>query len=380
MEFYEQYPEFSKLSIKCGYFDTYVKIINMFVGSGGSNNVIMLGKLKYNNKMVAIKIIPFLKKIPGMIERDSKDQNEIKFYDILTDDIILNKISPHIVGMYKYRHCDDISKILPKTCLSIEDSLFRTENISQKHICSLYKLLLDNLIDKQYDILLLEYCPVSLSNKIDYVSQQPINKIVDFLDRILFQIIFTLAHIYKKYPSFQHGDFFIRNILGIDVNNYNTRDYFEYTYEKYKFYVPVNGYHVKITDFGLSRLDIIPIPKYFLHAQSKDIDHISDMFNILHDIYDGQQLGSESLMPIVKKSKRQAIRNYFKKFINVDYIDRFNDNNKLAFDSIWNISSYQKIIKATKIKEPKLYFDLFVDKYSKLPSGCKVLETFGDFI
>ena len=48
----------------------------------------------------------------------------------------------------------------------------------------------------------------------------------------MFQIIFTLAIIQEKYPSFVHHDFFLRNILGKIIYEYEDNDYAEYNYRK----------------------------------------------------------------------------------------------------------------------------------------------------
>jgi hypothetical protein len=379
MEFYELYPEFSRLSVRCGKLDSYIKIKTISVGSGGSNNVIIIGKLKYNGKIIAIKIIPFLMKAPAMVERNPKDQNEIKFYELFTREIVLKKITPHIIGMYKSKHCNDIRNILPNTCLTIEQALFKAENASLMQLCNLYRMLLDKIIGKQFDVALLEFCPADLSGKLWEISELKTSKIINFLNRLVFQVAFTLAHLYIQYPDFQHGDLFIRNILGIDVDHYKNNEYFEYTYDNYKFYLPANGYFVKITDFGQSRLDhLIPTNKVFIDPKSREVDHLSDMFNFLHDIYNGQELGANSLMTTIRsKNKREAVRNYLKEYIDVNYIDRFNENNKSIFDNMWNISSYNKIIKATKIREPKEYLKLFLNVYPKLPNNGRIVETFG---
>lgn len=378
MEFYQQYNEFSKLSIKCGYLDTFINIEGIYNGSGGSNNVIIIGKLKYNGKMIAIKIIPFIKKDPNMILRNPRDQNEILFYNILTKNVILKMITPHIVGMYKTRHCYDIRNILPNTCLTLEETLFKKEEPQNILLCNLYRLLSDYYIEKQFDILLLEYCPVSLTAKLFEIAKLPTSQIISFLDRLLFQIIFTLAQLYLLYPDFQHGDLFIRNILGNEINNYTKNDYFEYVYNDNKFYFPVNGYQSKITDFGLSRLDNLILTKYFNNPKSKKIDYLSDIFNFLHDLYFGQNLGTISLMLLLNNKKRLKIRNYLRNFINVNALDQFNNNNKFNFDNIWNIASYKYIQEATNIKSPKDYLSFFTTKYSKIPKNANIIATFGN--
>ena len=68
-----------------------------------------------------------------------------------------------------------------------------------------------------------------------------------------------------------------------------------------------------------------------------------DIFNFVHDFYDGQNLGAICIALLNKKSskKQRVIRNVFKKYIDVKVIDKANSVNRQKLDLIWGIKNIQ---------------------------------------
>ena len=112
------------------------------MGSGGSNNLILIGAKPY-----VIKLYPEYKVIRDGHKSIWKDKYEIKFFKLLTKEFLLTNKSQHLVGFYKSFKCDDMSKILPKnlTCPKTKEKFLLTKlNKDQKKFCgTIFFLSLD---------------------------------------------------------------------------------------------------------------------------------------------------------------------------------------------------------------------------------------------
>jgi hypothetical protein len=78
--------------------------------------------------------------------------------------------------------------------------------------------------------------------------------IESFLNRLFFQIFFTLESIKLVFPDYAHNDLFIRNIL-VMKTNYQHDQYIRYNYRKYTFDLPASGLYIKLNDFGMNVLN-----------------------------------------------------------------------------------------------------------------------------
>lgn len=368
-----------------------IKGRKIFFGSGGSDNII----IKYNDISV-LKIIPNFKKDPNTIQKMDNDQKEIQFYKFFTKYFILKNVTPHIVGYYENYKLTDIETIFPKKCLTIDEKL--TINPSKidyidDTLCSLKHKYEHGMINKMADIIVLENCPNSIER---YVSQTLSIKKLNhkvffeiFLDRIIFQLLFTLTAIQNKYPNFIHNDLFLRNILGKYVSEYDEHDYVEYIYDNVSYYFPANGFHIKINDFGYSLMPPVIVSDTLYKQLKFDVTHLMsyndnlrDVFTFLYDLYNGQNYGHASIMNIVngsnisdKKSIIKYIRKIFKKYIDVDVIDSISKKNKHVLDHVWNIKDVP-ILRNT-VMEPKKYFiNNIFKKYIVLPDNSTVVNTY----
>lgn len=353
------------LKFRCDIMKTF-KINKITTGHGGSNNIILIVVDKYDNNL-AIKIIPDFLYINAK-KKPNKNQLEIKYYHFLTKKYLISNRTPHIVGIYGHQKCDSIHKILNKInprkqkCPNYEDRL--TKKINFDHIndkiCDILFHHEMNLVDPKFDIVLLEYCPGELSelifkymttikNTVGKESDKIVFEFIYQLYRILFQIIFTLAIIKDDYPGFLHGDLFVRNILLSHETEYRKTDYIAYHYKQRIFYLPANGLYAKINDFGQTLIADELVPNTYEIEKNLNkcmrinpFDPKTDIFNLLHDIYDGQNLGTSSIMQLATKiklpaSKTNKIRNFMARFIKIDDIDKINKNNSSLLNDTWYI-------------------------------------------
>ena len=292
----------------------------------GLISIIIIGEEKSsdlpNDKYkLAIKIIPIYIQTNVRI-KPNIEQLEIAFYWFFTKRYLLTNRTPHLVGIYNNQKCNNLKKLLgslipsKKSCPTYEDILTKKNlklDYNETILCDLLLRIEFKMFDNIYQYAMLEYCQGSLprvitewmriikksnGKKLDNL----VKTFVEFLNRIFFQIIFTLAIIKDDYPGFLHGDFFIRNILYVEYNNYNLNDYVAYHYKDHIFYLPANGIYTKIGDFGYTIIANELQPNiYDYNSTFIKMFHLNpfnkktDIFNFFHDIYDGQNLGTNSI-------------------------------------------------------------------------------------
>ena len=259
MNFVSEYKIYSKIKLDCT-LGPDISVEKIMYGLGGSHNIIV--KAKFKSRILIIKIFP-LDAYHNTKLTPNFNKLEIKFYQFLTQKFLLTKRTPHIVGIYSYRHCSYIQplikKLLHKPCLSYSDQLMTQiskQSESDKHLCDILLRKEMKLIMEDFDMALIEYCETDVTSFIkQYLikikkSKSPkyILGMVYGLHIIIFQIIFTLGIIKDAYPGFLHGDFFLRNILLQNIQSFGQTDYVAYHFKNKIFYLPANGPNAKIND------------------------------------------------------------------------------------------------------------------------------------
>lgn len=372
------------LSLRCTNYKSWIDIITITGGSGGSQSVVLIGKV--DDIKIVLKCTPLRKKREFMKEIPNRDLVEIDIYKYISRKYLDTSITPHFVGIYQHRKCNDIKKFFKEKCPTLQE-LLTNKKIAEKKkkICDFNDRL--RWFQKTLHLLLLEYCPLKIDSEFEQLliryKQKRVNieELTEFLYRVIFQILYTLAHIQKKEKQFYHGDLFLRNILGVNECSKNINDYVEYIYNNKKFYFPANGFYTKISDFGTT----IILPMHMANTLSKKDDFYNDnktdVFAFLHDMYDGQNLGATSLIKLARDNKMikkdiTNLRNIFKKFLDVNMIDKMNRINKKKLDRTWHIKEHSFLRKL--VKEPRQYLSSNVfSRYNKLPKNGRVIKTFG---
>ena len=200
----------------------------------------------------------------------------------------------------------------------------------------------------------------------------------------------TLGKIQLEYPDFVHNDLFLRNVLAVNILDYEPTDYVEYNHLGKKYYLPANGIYIKLNDFGYS-LNILP-SNSTLENEIKNTPNnnfeiknpLRDVYTFLFDMYDGPGFGSQSVKTVInnqiKDNKlKSALTTNFKKqigmFFNYKQIDKIHSLNIGILDMLWNISE-SKILMGT-VKKPNDYFKLNLFKhYTILPDNCRVVKIY----
>ena len=323
-----------------------------FYGSGGSTAIIVITPDKKVYKyFILVKTLLFDNQ-EEIKENMIRDKREIKILKVLTQ---LKELTPHIVELYNFAYCTKIPNILFANCDNYYNYLLTKKQTDQncRFIYNRFPSKLNNGILVAH----IEYCESSLNNELKIIIKKNIKKIKIFLDRILFQIFYSLEIIKETYPLFMHNDLFIRNIL---INNiYDKNNFVRYKINNKYYDLSASGVIVKINDFGLTYINK-KINKYDgLNCQ------YNDWFNILYDIYNGNNLGSNSLLSLTKNQEKQLfIKKYFNNFLNIKFIDKIIKNKKkVELDWNWLISCDKKLGKTLLVKNTKEIFNYFNDVF-----------------
>jgi len=328
----------------------------LYFGSGGNRSIIAVVKDK------AYKYFPLLI-YSHMSKTEIKQLINSKKFEIavikeLTKKIINTCLSPHLIEYYNSYKCNEIPKNIFKLCPSYSEYLFSTKKVNNecKFIYKHAKLY------KPMYVLEMEKANTSLEDEIIKISKKKFEIIEIFLNRIYFQIFYTLENLKIFFPDYIHNDLFIRNIL-INNNNNNNNKYIRYHYKNNIFDLPAYGLNIKISDFEGNQLN-----KTFGKKNNSSISFIKnpyrDYFSILYDVYDGSNLGSHSLYNLIKnKNKLKQIDKYFNNFMNISAIKKIiKYNKKQELDWNWDITLDVNIIKLFRLKN----FDDLINYFSKI--------------
>ena len=291
-------------------------------------------------------------------------------------------------------------------------------------------------INTMLDGIYLESCTETISNyfnnvilndklrisKSDSIDNIAINCEM-FINRVIFQYSFTMCAIYTILPTYIHNDMFLRNIMARVETKYTENDFVEYICKNKSifdgnnskvdsgdnsgddssnamiFYLPANGICIKINDFGYS-LALPEIGDKILHKDflnrtkcvdeftkfqpnmTTDNSHNSDTFNFLHDLYDGANMGQDSLMTLIKNNTKienkvkiiHSIKNTIKHYLDIDIIDKINEINKKELNRIWNINTIPEL-EAT-IKHPMTYLKDNFKMFTTKPKNATIVKTY----
>lgn len=346
-------------------------IESVLFGSGGSDNIILIARdLEINRDLFAIKI--FIKSFLNDSQLVPNDVSiEMAIHKFLTKKFLLTNRTPNIIGMFGTAECPNINILLKRLnvnkmkCYTIEDRIKTkiTQPFKEKVLCDLALKTNMKVIDTKYTIGITEYADFTLS---DYISfrlidlaektdiadiRNGLKELIYSIRTIIFQVIFTLAIIKKDYPGFSHRDLFMRNILISVEDTYTHKDYLAYHFDDKHFYVKANGPHVKINDFGASRIaDVdglnqtdagkkVDLYKYY------SVDFYSeknDVYNFLLDLYDGQNFGSKSIMQHSRdgmpKYIVEPIIKVIGEYLDIDHVHEYITNNRELMSGKWDIA------------------------------------------
>jgi hypothetical protein len=400
MDFKSSYNYFHTKKLDCN-LKKFMTVKKIAFGSGGSDNIIIIGTDK-SKKDLVVKVMPKFVHHNAKV-KPNYNQIETAFYKFFTQKYLLTDRTPNIVGIYNHKKCHSLRNLLkniipPKfKCPTYEEELLQGKyTIPNSRLCGILLQTEFKMFESDFEYMMVEYCQGDLGSVIrDYVEllkktsgdriYDMLGDFLTFLLVIFFQVIFTLAIIQDDYPTFHHSDFFLRNLLYVVVDEHAPTDLVAYHYGSKTFYLPANGIYVKINDFGRSTIikhiepntfDINnPVLKYY-HFGETDLK--SDIFNFFHDIYDGENLGAESLNALFEELKLQPVKTapvkkLLARFIDTKVIDKINDKNRSLLNKTWSISGIKILEKSVKTPREYLTKGAFKEFEVKPTSDARIV-------
>jgi hypothetical protein len=240
-------------------------------------------------------------------------------------------------------------------------------------------LLEDVLVNGLY-IGEMEYCESSLAAEMEKIVKKKIPQIRAFLDRVIFQLLYTLLTVHQKFPDFVHSDFFVRNILVQNRADCANNERIRYCHDRTIYDMPANGVMVKINDFGMTYLTKKLGGNLKVGMTKPKNGLLIDLFNIIYDMYNGANFGSKSMMSLIKNDKkRRFLKKYFANFINIRNIDKIIKNKKkFLLDWRWATLQDSRMIKILFSKSPRQMMKYFARVFKKQSnSGSNIVEKYG---
>lgn len=367
IDYYSKYTKYKskylELKTQNAGADNYCKLprnAKLFFGSGGSDGIIAITSDK------AYKYYPLFVD-PNQSPKIAKTiENRIKYEIVvikeLTKNLVKTHLTPHIIEYINDFTCNETPDNIFRDCPSYREYLMSKVEATDK--CALTsKRGHPRILAKPMHILQMEKADDTLGNELIKISKTKWEDIEIFLDRLYFQVFYTLETIKSIYPDYSHNDLFIRNIL-VKYNDANKNEYYRYHINGKTFDIPAQGLFIKINDFGLNDLTQKITNEY-------DPDHkvlknpYRDYFSILYDVYNGANLGGKSLYDLIKKqNKLKMVDRYFQQFMDIKIIKKIIKNNKKErLDWDWNKTLDNDFVKLISLKKFSEYINHFIEIY-----------------
>ena len=305
-------------------------------GSGGSETMIVIRR----GESSVFKLFPLI--FPRTLPRAVAVKRELQQYKHEASvGLALAKHvkSSHFVASKSVQLCSNAQELFKKCGnLSLKTYLTTKRSKDEPQYCD-WLWRDPSTLDDKYLALTMEYAGATLKDYLaDVVAKLPAEDATARLDALFFQLAFTLEQTWKVFPFFIHGDLFIRNIMGVETHASTERNgYIRYHLGHQTFDVPNFGYMPKIADFGLTTLTRSDSKKHFGGQPLKN--RTKDWFCILYDVYNGGNLGSQSLTSLLKPQRGHApmwIKKYFDQFLDVATIDEISKHKKQYLDWVWD--------------------------------------------
>jgi serine/threonine protein kinase len=271
---------------------------------------------------------------------------EIEILKLFKKEFIDKNITPNIIEIIYHKNCDNITKILPKNIQSGELHNNKIYSDINDHI----KFVKKDLAVNKISFSVLEVADITFSNFFDRMDNSAINFAI--CKSIIFQIIYTLGAIKKKYPLFMHNDFHSDNIVLKFDHNYvyraNNQKYLVFNAENKRYFVPYFGIIPKIIDFGFSSLPEKRINSNILEDKEfvfRKVDN--DILLLFIDIYENNlkhEIKMDNLDEMLNNIMPNRLYTTYEKFEEID---------------IKTIPSYKKMLQSSVFEE---YLDFSVDE------------------
>ena len=195
------------------------------------------------NLSYAIKVIMYNNnQLFGQLDNPIRPENiELTVFQKLNKEILLTKVSPHIILYIQHFRCDGVPALW-SSGTQIEFDEYSSQ-------------LLENFYHTDHALILVsELAQYGSLNS--YLKNQSITFDEHILSILFFQFIYTFAQIQKTFPGFRHNDSHGGNILVQKDENYEPtkQKYYIYHYNNTFYKIPVIDPQIKIWDFDFSNI------------------------------------------------------------------------------------------------------------------------------
>ena len=383
-------PDYKKNSLTSKIIDNY-HIDNVTMGRDKTMNIFV--RSKDTRKKYYIKWYEH-----DIDDADGSWESRVKleqaFAKFLLDKFVLTGKTPHINRYLDLvSDCENadeqIELMLGRDCPPIRNiiGVDIDRNVANPFCVKVSDIRASMLSDK-YDLMISQYGGKPLYDFMDrlclsvekrgFRRSEFFRRKVEELNRIYFQMIFTIAVIKEQYPGYIHGNLFSRNIVVDVVNTYSNLDYLAYHINGKIFYTKCNGPHAKMIDFEESRINkpgmdfrtLFPGKKEVYYPTGPD-DEYFDMWSLLGiQWYNSVQCGHDC----------RIITHVLEKFLNMDIskdIAKLLRNPGVRHYVDSGIQGLDKM--ESFVKKPMEYLesDIF-DEYTKLPDNARIIYRFNE--
>lgn len=344
----------------------YLTKDDMFVfGHGGSSSIIVLTRDERVYKFILIQYYEDNLHKNHYIDNENKNSdNEVAITKLM------NKISPHFIKLYDSYKCNDSTKLFS---LCGNDVFTYLKNKNNHPIC--HDFFQNYPVKKYistYNVMELEYCKFTCASYLEHVATLDPPQIKSLLDKLIFQIAWSLHAAQHTYKYFIHHDLFIRNILGTPINH--PTKHIRYKTKTHTFDVPATDFFPKIIDFGRANLDETHHNQITILMECP----YKDLFTFTYDIYNGQNHGSFNLTTLITQQnnpkKLSFLNNYFSTFFDTNKLSAFTNSDYIP--SNWEISISPKFQKLANLKTPTQILESYFNKIFEPQKDHEIFDEF----
>ena len=196
------------------------------------------------NFELAVKVCAYPKDDYGHINNSGRPENvELRILKLLSQ-FVCTKGSPHFVlpvGSFNASIIDFVD--IPQSIIDLDDP----KNKMYKRFIMRYR---KGHYEDYVSVLVSEWA--NGGDLLDYIRKNYMKLTLKDWIVFIFQILFTLSLVQKKYPSFRHNDMKANNILVQLTNIVNAPPYYCYNMDGVKFIIPNINMQIKIWDFDFA--------------------------------------------------------------------------------------------------------------------------------
>ena len=228
---------------------TSMKVKLKYLKSGTTGHTFKAVSKVDKNVAFAVKVCAYPIDDYGHMNKLERPENaELRILKLLSY-FVINKSTPHFVlpiGSFNTSITHFIN--IPKNIIDLED---------EKN--EMYKKFVDRYYENEFEsivsVLISEWC--NGGDLLDYIRKNYERMNLRMWIIIIFQILYTLAKIHQKYPSFRHNDMKANNILiqMTDIGKNQPDRRYCYGLDDKKFIIPNINMQIKIWDFDFACID-----------------------------------------------------------------------------------------------------------------------------